>query len=72
MKLTSYRLRTQHLTDCWQVFMDIVYGKDPLGRVVIGMYGDATPKTCANFVALGAQLSTPFRRWAPDHSLASS
>lgn len=40
------------------MFFDITYGNDPLGRVVIGMYGDVAPKTTANFVALGERTCT--------------
>lgn len=34
-----------------KVYLDITHGDEPLGRVVIGLYG-STPKTTENFRAL--------------------
>ena len=34
------------------VYFDISSGGEPLGRVEMGLYGEATPKTVANFKAL--------------------
>lgn len=36
-----------------QVFFDVSVGGQPAGRIVLGLFGDATPKTAANFAALG-------------------
>ena len=36
-----------------KVFFDLTVGGKPAGRVVLGLYGEAVPKTVANFVALG-------------------
>jgi hypothetical protein len=40
------------LTFTSRCFFDISAGSEPLGRVVFGMYGNVTPKTCENFRAL--------------------
>ena len=40
------------LTFTSRCFFDISAGNEPLGRVVFGMYGNVTPKTCENFRAL--------------------
>lgn len=42
---------TTTVTD--KVFFDLAVGGKPVGRVVIGLFGDIVPKTTANFVALG-------------------
>lgn len=41
-----------------KVFMDLTVGGKPAGRIVLGMFGKACPRTCANFVALGGSLGT--------------
>ncbi|EJK71077.1 hypothetical protein THAOC_07516, partial [Thalassiosira oceanica] len=41
---------TAEITDT--VYFDISSGGEPLGRVEFGLYGEATPKTAANFKAL--------------------
>jgi len=35
-----------------QVYFDIVQGQRPLGRVVIGLFGDSVPKTVRNFATI--------------------
>ena len=42
---------TTTVTD--KVFFDLAAGGKPVGRVVIGLFGNIVPKTTANFVALG-------------------
>uniref|UniRef100_A0A8C1Q5D6 Peptidyl-prolyl cis-trans isomerase n=1 Tax=Cyprinus carpio TaxID=7962 RepID=A0A8C1Q5D6_CYPCA len=40
---------------CWfvlQVFFDITVGGHEVGRIVIGLFGEVTPLTVQNFVAL--------------------
>jgi hypothetical protein len=41
-----------------KVFFDVTVGGAPAGRIVLGVYGNDTPKTAANFVALGRFRST--------------
>ncbi|AEY94596.1 FAAL056Cp [Eremothecium gossypii FDAG1] len=35
-----------------RVFFDLQHGDEPLGRVVLGLFGDVAPRTVANFVTL--------------------
>jgi len=35
-----------------KVYFDMTIGGDPIGRITLGVFGDETPKTAANFVAL--------------------
>jgi hypothetical protein len=52
-----------------RVYFDVTAQNQPLGRVIIGLYGDTVPKTVANFQSLcignknlnGKQLSCKFR-----------
>lgn len=44
-----------------KVFLDISIGGNPVGRIVLGMYGNYAPKTVANFVAFGKSMQpSPF------------
>jgi cyclophilin family peptidyl-prolyl cis-trans isomerase len=35
-----------------KVFFDVAIGGNEAGRIVIGLYGNITPKTCSNFQKL--------------------
>jgi hypothetical protein len=41
-----------HLLHAVQTFMDITIGDQPAGRIAIGLFGNAVPKTAENFRAL--------------------
>ena len=36
-----------------KVFMDLTVGGKPVGRIVLGLFGNDVPRTAANFAALG-------------------
>ncbi|KAF3140680.1 hypothetical protein TWF703_002886 [Orbilia oligospora] len=40
-------------------FLDLQYGTDPVGRVVIELFTDKTPKTCENFRSLCTASTSP-------------
>ena len=39
-----------------KVFMDLTVGGKPVGRIVLGLFGNEVPRTAANFAALGEGL----------------
>jgi hypothetical protein len=49
-----------------QVFFDVTIGSEPAGRIVLGLFGEAVPKTAANFAALGA--ATAAAMWDIAHA----
>ena len=50
---TLHSIQIYHLHHIQKVFLDVATGDGELsGRIVIGLYGDALPKTAANFAAL--------------------
>ena len=38
-----------------EVFLDIEMGGRPVGRIILGLFGNIAPKTVTNFVALADQ-----------------
>ena len=52
-----------------RVFFDITYGGEPAGRIVLGVFGEAVPKTAANFVALAKGWERGGYRGAPFHRI---
>ncbi|KAG7126922.1 Peptidyl-prolyl cis-trans isomerase B like protein [Verticillium longisporum] len=47
---TAEAIKSPKIT--WKVYFDITQGDEPLGRVVLGLYGKTVPKTAENFRAL--------------------
>lgn len=47
---TSHAAKGPKITD--KVFFDITHGDEPIGRIVMGLYGKTVPKTAENFRAL--------------------
>lgn len=39
-------------SSCSQVYFDITHGDEPIGRIIMGLYGKTVPKTAENFRAL--------------------
>lgn len=52
--------------------MDLSYGGEPAGRVVLGLFGNDVPKTVANFVALCASGRVGGAGAEPPHQLIAS
>ena len=48
----SFQLSTPSAPITSRVYFDINVQNQPLGRIVIGLYGSTTPKTCHNFETL--------------------
>ena len=51
-----------------KVYFDLQAGDEPLGRVILGLYGNDVPKTAANFAALCALSATILQQ----HHLAAA
>lgn len=47
---TSEAAKGPKITD--KVYFDVTHGDEPLGRIVMGLYGKTVPKTAENFRAL--------------------
>lgn len=39
------------------VYLDLSYGGEPLGRIILGLFGGVVPKTAENFAELGTFLT---------------
>ncbi|KAG7188824.1 hypothetical protein KM043_008432 [Ampulex compressa] len=48
--LTSIEAEEYKVTD--QVYLDIMIGDKPAGRIIVGLFGEVAPKTVKNFVTL--------------------
>jgi len=48
LKKFSFQAATYKVTD--QVYLDIMIDNHPVGRIVIGLFGDIAPKTVKNFI----------------------
>lgn len=45
-------LQAEEYTVTDQVFFDITAGGEPIGRIIIGLFGDIAPKTVKNFLTI--------------------
>ncbi|XP_057328408.1 peptidyl-prolyl cis-trans isomerase 6-like [Microplitis mediator] len=50
---SNVQASTYKITD--QVFLDIMIDDYPIGRIVIGLFGDAAPKTVRNFLTIATE-----------------
>jgi len=55
LKLGLAELDVDPATVTEKVYLDINFGSEYQGRIVIGLFGATTPKTVRNFVALATQ-----------------
>lgn len=38
-----------------QVYLDVTHGKEEIGRIVIGLFGEIAPKTVKNFYTIATK-----------------